>query len=153
MESSLRRFAVRSAAIMLLPGALLVGSLVAGHQGTVPTAEGPRTPAAVRMISWSPDDLPARIELAPHQMAGFVLRDNGSTGYQWEFSVDPPGTDVVIVDGSVGIANPAPLPGSAGLRILALTGSARGDAVVTAALRRPWEPEPLEVHTVEVTVR
>ncbi|MDQ1293630.1 MAG: hypothetical protein QG608_1511 [Actinomycetota bacterium] len=172
------RLLVSLAAAVALPGALLLNI---SSQASADSAQS--RPAAVSTFTTAPPQPSPtgeyeRISLGVAQMRGIVLQENaGSTGYSWEFSVKwsrivpnssvslptsprpsasptaPGSQDAVLLDGTTFIANPVPGVGRSGLRVLAVTGAQRGEAWVTAELRRPWEDAPIETRNFLVTVR
>jgi predicted secreted protein len=80
---------------------------------------------------------------------GVELKSNPTTGYRWELAEVPPGLE--LLDAGFAPAERGGL-GSGGTQRFRLRASAPGQYVLSFRLKRSWESEAIDTHTVEVEV-
>jgi predicted secreted protein len=88
-----------------------------------------------------------------HATAGRVevrLDESPTTGYRWQPVEVPPGVEVV----GARFHDPSgpTVAGGSGTRIFQLLVPEPGSYSLTFHLRREWEPEPIEVSTIELEI-
>jgi predicted secreted protein len=80
------------------------------------------------------------------------LEENISTGYSWVLE-DLPASVMQVIDDSRIAASGARL-GAPGRRRITIAANGRGEATITASLRRPWENDrPAQTYKIRVAVR
>jgi inhibitor of cysteine peptidase len=92
------------------------------------------------------------VSLAPGASTIVQLPENPSTGYTWRLDADASaGLDhVAIIDN--GHTRGAAMPGAPGTRRWTIRARTPGEATLSFAYQRPWEPAPVETRQVTIEI-